>query len=470
MNIKARRILYLFFVVLFLIAAPPLILYTSGYRYDFKYKRIVETGSLVVRSYPEGANIYLNGEIVKHESPTIINTILPGEINLLVEKEGYIPFEKKIEIRAKVTSFEENIKLYPNYYPKIIINDKIIDYWWNKKQNKIAYATSGGQLRLFNTLNKKDVLIANFDDSSLVKFEWSPHDDQFFFGRTNKGVDEYFVLDANFLNRVADIREILQSEIQQVQWDPSIENTLYALSEGAIYRIPYIIKTSRNVYGGQADSFLIEDDRIIILEKKRVGKYDKYDVIWMSTSDMSITHLLTWDSASKNDLFIKTNSHRISILNKKAKQLAIIDPSVKNGLENNSQIILEATSAFWSNDGKTLIYSDGFGIYKRTFTTPLTITPEKNKSHLILRYSQPIEEITWAENESRLLYSVSNTVRSVEISNDKDPFVTTILNDKFDKIKIAPVAQTITLVDSEGNLLAYPLTIEENARPFFLRD
>ncbi len=112
MNLKTRRILYTAFTVLFFLAAPPLVLYTAGFRYDFKYNRVVETGSMVVKSLPSEASIYIDSVQSSEPTPTIINTILPGEINLLVSLSGHHSWEKKIDIKPRVTSFEERIKLF----------------------------------------------------------------------------------------------------------------------------------------------------------------------------------------------------------------------------------------------------------------------------------------------------------------------------------------------------------------------
>ena len=127
MNLKTRRILYSIFVAIFFLAAPPLILYTAGFRYDFTYNRIVETGSLVVRSYPEKADIYLNGQAHTAQTPTIINNILPGKIKLLIAKEGYHEWEKDILVNARVTTFEERVTLYPRTEPQLFVGKRVAE-------------------------------------------------------------------------------------------------------------------------------------------------------------------------------------------------------------------------------------------------------------------------------------------------------------------------------------------------------
>lgn len=464
MNIKVRRILYIFFAISFLIIAPPLVLYTAGFRYDFEYNRIVETGSLVIRSNPEGALIYLDGKLINKKTPTIINTILPGKINLLVKKEGYLDWENHIKIYPRTATFEEDIKLYPKTDYKSITEKTVEKYWWNNKQNKIAYKTKN-ELRLFNLLNKKDVLIANLDKKPLNEFKWSDHDDQFFFSRKTKNSNEYFVVDANFLDKVISINSILP-DIDSMQWDPHVENTLYALSGGYLYRIPYLLKEARLIYRGEVLKFLIEKDRIIVLEKT---KNNKYQALWFTPSDASTIHLLPFLSVSKFDEFITTNSYRIALLNKKTNQLIIADPSIKKtGSEKNITIINNVKKALWSDKGETLIFSDGYGIYKRIFNTHITIIPRKEKNEIIAKYSQPIKDMAWADNESRVFYSVSDSFRVIDVLSKN--IRSNIINEfSLKNIFTANNANLVTFI-IDGKLSALPLSLEDNRRSFLFSD
>ena len=43
MNLRYRRMLYLAFIAVFLAAAPLIILYAAGYRYNFKRQKIEKT-------------------------------------------------------------------------------------------------------------------------------------------------------------------------------------------------------------------------------------------------------------------------------------------------------------------------------------------------------------------------------------------------------------------------------------------
>ena len=464
MILRTRRILYSFFIAIFAIAAPTLVLYTAGFRYDFEYNRVVETGSLVVKSYPEKSSIYINDILQEPQTPTIINTILPGKINLLVTKDGYHSWEKTINISPRVTAFEETIKLYPKSEPKPIIKTSISNYWWNSKQDKIAYLTTKGKLRLFNTLNQKDTLIANLEKKPLINFTWSPHGDQFLFGRGSLQ-DEYFVVDARDNNKTIFLNSIFKSPLESLQWDPATPNSLYALSQKSLYRIPYLLQAKRLIASGDIESYLVEEDRILLSEKTLSGEFL---ISWIAPTDISTIHLVPEIISSKDDEFISTNSHIIAMINKKTHQLTIADPSIKNtSLENSVITIPDTRQAIWSNNGNTLIYSDGFGIYQRSFVTPITIIPTLPTSKLVIRYSQPIKNVIWADDESHIFYTINNALRVAELNSSSDPRSTVLLeSEPLNNITTASQTNLATFINSNSELVAIPLSLESSRKSF----
>jgi len=89
MTLQKRRILYSFFILLFLIIAPILIFYSLGYRYNFIKGNIEKTGVVFLKSFPKSAKIYLNNELQSDKTPTQITNLLSNTYDVRVEKEGY---------------------------------------------------------------------------------------------------------------------------------------------------------------------------------------------------------------------------------------------------------------------------------------------------------------------------------------------------------------------------------------------
>src|SRR3989338_2860476 len=63
-NLAWRRAVYVFFIIVFLIVTPLVVLYSQGYRYNFKRGKVQKTGILIISSIPKSADIYLNNQLV----------------------------------------------------------------------------------------------------------------------------------------------------------------------------------------------------------------------------------------------------------------------------------------------------------------------------------------------------------------------------------------------------------------------
>ena len=130
MNKKLRDAMFIFFVLLFVVATSLLSLYAAGYRLDFeralKGRFLQKTGTLILASTPKGASIYLDGKMAKSSgsifgdyavTPAKVKNLLPKEYLVEVELDGYWPWEKKLNIYAGQSTYAENIVLFKRCIP-----------------------------------------------------------------------------------------------------------------------------------------------------------------------------------------------------------------------------------------------------------------------------------------------------------------------------------------------------------------
>ncbi|OJI06323.1 hypothetical protein BK004_04120 [bacterium CG10_46_32] len=468
MTLTTRRILYIGFIIIFFIAAPPLVLYTAGFRYDFQYNRVVETGSLVISSNPSGAEIYLDGELYKEVTPTIINTILPGKINLLVQKEGHYSWKKEIEIQPRVTTFEEHITLFKDTKPMAITEHALVQYWWNRSHTLLAYAAEDNTLRLFNTLNQKDTLIANSADASSVTLSWSKNRDQFFFNRnTTQGNKEFIIVATQSPERIIPLSDISTKSFNSLQWDPVSKTTLYGTTDsGDLMRLNYLLHTEHLIAEGPVTQYLVEEKRIILIAKNTSGKLY---LAWINPSDRDTVHLLPEILVTHYDTFIPSNSHYIAIKNQDTNTLRIIDPGALPPLSNEAIVsIAGVKNAYWTDDGNTLVYSDGFGIYTQTFTTPISVLPnQKETSNLVTRYSKQIRELAISGNGRHVFYTIENELRVSELNSFDDPRSIILYSgtNTMSGLRYSSQNNSLTFIDGDGILQTLALS-QENLRSF----
>ncbi len=117
MHPRARRTLRWIFILTFLLIAPAIVLSTAGYRYNFSTWRLERTGVLVVESRPAGAAVTLNGELQRQESPAHFGNLAPGAYDVRIGKAGYLPWEKRVPVASRTTSFLNRITLYRQAEP-----------------------------------------------------------------------------------------------------------------------------------------------------------------------------------------------------------------------------------------------------------------------------------------------------------------------------------------------------------------
>jgi len=69
MNLFFSQNTFSFFILVFIIAAPGLVLYAQGYRLNFPYmpgtKLIVKTGGLFLKVTPKPVDVYINNKLAK---------------------------------------------------------------------------------------------------------------------------------------------------------------------------------------------------------------------------------------------------------------------------------------------------------------------------------------------------------------------------------------------------------------------
>lgn len=79
---------------------------------------MTRTGIISIKTLPEGADIHLNGKLIRQETPTSLSGLLPGEYEIELNLEGYWPFVKKAVVEADRVTRLEDILFFPKA-PKI---------------------------------------------------------------------------------------------------------------------------------------------------------------------------------------------------------------------------------------------------------------------------------------------------------------------------------------------------------------
>ena len=183
---RTRTILFLSFLVLFLLMAPAIVLYSQGYRIDIENKKITQTGGLFLKVLPKQVEIYLDGKLSKKTDfffgSVLVENLLPQKYKIEVKKEGFYPWEKNLEIKEKQVTEAKNIILFPEDPEFTALFTGVENFWFSSDQKKIVLRENNQNiwsLKLYEIEKKvKTHLIEETNISNrgadLISLEFSP--------------------------------------------------------------------------------------------------------------------------------------------------------------------------------------------------------------------------------------------------------------------------------------------------------
>jgi len=102
-----------FFIFIFILAGTILaVFYGKGYRLDFGNgtPAVSKTGLMVTTSIPDGAQVFINGNLTTATNNTL--DLTPGEYTVKITKEGYFPWEKLLKVEKELVTKADAL-LYP---------------------------------------------------------------------------------------------------------------------------------------------------------------------------------------------------------------------------------------------------------------------------------------------------------------------------------------------------------------------
>jgi len=159
-----RRIIFYFFFFIFITITPAIILYATGYTYDWQKNKILHTGAIYLESYPTGAKIYINDKYIG-KTKYSVKRLSPKEYNVRVEKDNFHSWQKKLEVKeAGFVTEARNILLVPKNPKLFEIANNISDaenYLLEEKEKEKNQKT---QTTVDNLLKKDAVSWVRFND------------------------------------------------------------------------------------------------------------------------------------------------------------------------------------------------------------------------------------------------------------------------------------------------------------------
>lgn len=185
-----RRSILSIFVLVFLITAPGLTLYTAGYKLDIKHLRFIKNGVLSVDAEPENVQISLGDETLIYTMPLRVPNLSPGTYHLKIEKENYYTWEKDIVIEENKTTYIRDLHLFEKQNLKFL----------SKQTPTNIYPSPNGKYILESTEKNTQTEYSIFDTKKQNHTKLFTKDTNEYFSPLWSNDGEYLALSASFVS------------------------------------------------------------------------------------------------------------------------------------------------------------------------------------------------------------------------------------------------------------------------------
>ena len=171
MTKKSRRIIFFICIILFLLIAPYIVMYSLGYRVDVANKKIVTTGGIYVKALPQGANVIIDSKINKKtgilSNAVFVQNLLPKQHTVVIKKEGFHDYQKTLEVKEREVTKLEHIILFKNNIVFQILEDKTQSPF-NKKTLEDAYIIKNNTL-YYSDIEENNQLSPTQKNTPIIK-------------------------------------------------------------------------------------------------------------------------------------------------------------------------------------------------------------------------------------------------------------------------------------------------------------
>lgn len=233
-----RITMLVLFIVAFFIISPVVIIYSAGYRFDFRNGLLRETGSLSVDIHPKDASVYLDGLKIDQSIPVRLNNLTPHKYTLRLSLPGYYDWEKQIEINKNQTTYIKGLTLLKKDHPIKILKETAKNISLSSEGRYLAYLSGEKNstiLKLSDLISNSTKNILTLPAGNSVGLSWSPSGDILALFSASAPHNIFYIVTTPAAPKIYNLIDKEKSEIIKFIWSRDIEAKLYFGTTDKIY-------------------------------------------------------------------------------------------------------------------------------------------------------------------------------------------------------------------------------------------
>jgi hypothetical protein len=305
MQKKLRTTIFGILAFIFLVAAPMILFYSEGYRYDFQQNKILKTGGFYVKTSIPAAEVYIDQKYINKTSQFInfdflAQNLLPKNHDIRIQKTGYHTWEKNLMVKEKMVA-QANITLFPDPIAFTPLEQNVKDIHTFPDQNILVLEDASGALYGYESQQKTLILTSKLAATIKISdIKMSPDGKMIIIKAIEKKSQKlkYYL--------VSTVKEsIFLSEIKNLDKTTKniffyANNLIYFDLGSKIYKQTLDLQKPTIVINSPVDAFGLEGDNLYYLQN---GNLIRENLLTTFKETLTVNFFET-DSKSSYDLFI----------------------------------------------------------------------------------------------------------------------------------------------------------------------
>ncbi len=455
---RFKTFIFFFLIFVFLLAAPAVILYSQGYRFDFEQKRVVKTGGIFVKAEPKKAAIELDGRKIKETDlffgSLLIDNVFPGDHQVQVSKEGYLPWRKRLLVQeSKVTEAKE-VKLIRDNITFKELSGQAQSIFIAPNLEQALLWEKDGSLKLYNfktqvksqLLDRKDFPITG--PIEVLKADFSKDNSKILLQVSGREQLNFFLVELSLPPKLKRL-SFIPGSAQDIFFDPLNSQKAILVIDGSFFNADL----ARNTFDSKPllkdiASFTLKDEILYGLNNK--GQLISYSFLSNALKVLSQDRL----NLEKGDIFRDLKAQDSFLFFQQADTLRYLDLKKNADWRELSQNL---TAFELSPDRKKIAFSKGHELWVLFLEEILTEPARKSGENVfITRLSKPIGKIIWINN-NYLLLEAGGQLSITELDNRDSAQLWLIGNFSSPEIFFDPEVQQIYLKQNSSFSVSSPI-------------
>src|SRR3989344_2777212 len=439
MTKRSRTLLFLVFGALFVLAAPAIILFAQGYRFDWDTKQIAKVGAFYFAVIPAQADVLVNGEFVGTTAPLreniFISNLLPQTYTVEIQKTGFQTWQKNLLLAPKQVTEAKHIMLFPEHTSFRALQENVAEMWLAPNQNqaviKKPISRTLWELSLWdmerNTVYPLYVAQSSRDD--ILEIIWAADSAKFLMRVVSQEQVKTFVqhIDRQGLSGLLSRQVALQigardrvplaplaNEIVDIAFAPfSDQQVLYTKPSGNVF-----VLSLADYLQGQEMQQIASSMITFGLQGQSIFWLDDKGTVWKKTSlNAEATPINSSPLPMRAETSYELYAFGDEILIKEFQKLYRLERETHTFKE----MFLSAGTIAENPDRQKVAIANGSEIWI-LFLADQAEQPihQKGETVFLTRFSAPVENLAWITSW-HLLFSVQDTVKITEIDERDRP-------------------------------------------------